>query len=221
MYRLSLAHRRKLDHSETTMSPDVNIVCFRHCSDSAIFCKKIPKKCPICDDVIFEFAITPFQIPNPFTNARQKPTSLVIKPSSGTFLDVNYSPHDDLHIGIVSTNCEIFEYDERGLVINDFANWRHCISIEDLIPEPWNDYWDKILEDFADKSRWKSCCYHPVKFNCFNFVIEFGKALECRTFKYENKEDLCEDLVLPKMRESLRYIAIYNRLRDCDWFIED
>ncbi|XP_015119837.1 MKRN2 opposite strand protein [Diachasma alloeum] len=201
------------------MSENFEIICFKHCDERSIFCREVPRSCPTCAEVITDFSHTPFQLPNPFSNGRDKPTSIIMKPSSGIFLDVSYRPVDDLHIGIVDSKRRIFEYDQRGFVFNDFTKWRHCISFDGLVPESWSEHWDNVLVDLSRSPQWKDSHYHPVEFNCFDFILEFIKKLGCKDFLYESKEHVCRDLILPKMKDALRYIAIYNSLRDANCYI--
>ncbi|XP_011308238.1 MKRN2 opposite strand protein isoform X2 [Fopius arisanus] len=138
---------------------------------------------------------------------------------SGIFLDTCYTPENDLHIGIVDSKGRIFEYDQRGLVFNDLSNWRHCISLDPRVPESWYEHWDKIIIDLSRNPQWNQSNYHPLEFNCFDFVLEFIKNLGCNDFYYGSKEDICRDLIIPRMRESLRYISIHNNLRETNYYI--
>ncbi|XP_063976610.1 MKRN2 opposite strand protein [Diachasmimorpha longicaudata] len=201
------------------MCENFEIICFKHCGDRSIFCREVPRSCPACAKVLADFSQPPFQLPNPFSNGRDKIMSIIIKPSSGIFLDVSYRHTHDLHIGIVDSNRRIFEYDQRGFVFNDFTKWSHCISFDRLVPESWSEYWDKILIDLARNPQWTDSRYDPVEFNCFDFVLEFMKKLGCKDFFYESKEHVCKDLILPKMKEALRYLGIYNRLRSANIYI--
>lgn len=71
------------------MHGDPGILCFQHCEkDVKIFCFDLPKICPLCkkDLLTTELRIPPFRIPYPFTGAKKMPCSVVIKPTSGDFL---------------------------------------------------------------------------------------------------------------------------------------
>ncbi len=65
------------------------ILCFQHCEKGTnITCLRVPEVCPLCHRQI-EFTpmeIPPFRIPSPFISCRDKPCSLLIKPTMGSFL---------------------------------------------------------------------------------------------------------------------------------------
>ncbi|PSN38459.1 hypothetical protein C0J52_15613 [Blattella germanica] len=69
------------------MDTDPGILCFQHCS-SKVFCFELPEKCPICNSSLTtaNFRLLPFRIPYPFVRAIQHPCAIVIKPTTGDFL---------------------------------------------------------------------------------------------------------------------------------------
>jgi len=68
---------------------DPNILCFQHCEPkSKVFCLHLPANCPICDVPLTSVPLytPPFQVPYPFTNPEKVPTSVIIRPTEGDFL---------------------------------------------------------------------------------------------------------------------------------------
>ncbi|XP_014604630.1 PREDICTED: MKRN2 opposite strand protein [Polistes canadensis] len=190
---------------------DPGIICFRHCNIKSVFCKTIPEECPLCKEFIVSFRIEPFRIPYPFTNATSQSTSIVIKPSHGTFLD-NYEINDLLHIGVVNSNGNLFEFDRYGLIINNFAQWTSCIAMQ-VVPASWDYYWDEILNIMRQDIKWKSINYNEDTMNCFDFVREFLYKLNYTNLQFKNAEDMCRELILPKLYEAVRYITLYKKLK--------
>ncbi|XP_015173802.1 PREDICTED: MKRN2 opposite strand protein [Polistes dominula] len=198
---------------------DPGIICFRHCNIKNVFCKTIPEECPLCKEFIVNFRIEPFRIPYPFTNATSQSTSIVIKPSRGTFLD-NYEINDLLHIGVINSSGNLFEFDRYGLIINNFAQWTSCIAIE-VVPSSWNYYWDEILNIMRQDSKWKPINYNEDTMNCFNFVREFLYKLNYTNLQFKSAENMCRELILPKLHEAVRYITLYKKLKYGEYFISD
>ncbi|XP_051159110.1 MKRN2 opposite strand protein [Leptopilina boulardi] len=201
------------------MTSRPTIICFKHCLSESIFCNKVPSICPLCKKSIVTFKLEPFEIPYPFINAKQNPTSIILRPSYGDFLH-NFNINQDLHIGVVNSNGEIFEFDKRGLVKNDFSKWTNCISLK-LIPKSWELHWDETLEIITKNSKWKTNNYHELTFNCFNFIIEFLELLKFENIQFMNKEEMCENLILPKLQEAMRFISLYRKLLTNNYIVQN
>lgn len=196
-----------------------SIICFKHCSSESIICKQVPTVCPLCQKSTTTFILEPFQIPFPFTKATENPTSIVIRPSSGDFLN-NFNTNSDLHIGIVNSTCHIFEFDKRGLTKNDFTKWTNCFALK-LVPSSWELHWDETLETTCQSLKWQSHNYDDKLMNCFNFVIEFLRLLKYESVQFMTKEDMCEAFILPKLQEALRYISLYRKLINVNCFLQN
>ncbi|XP_044015401.1 MKRN2 opposite strand protein, partial [Aphidius gifuensis] len=200
------------------MSDNYNVICFKHNNKclSTIFCRNIPNKCPNCL-LNLDLTIPPFKLPCPFTNAANNKSCLIIRPSIGTFL--NYELNNDLHIGIINSNKQLYEFDNRGIVVNDFDNWKSCI-VFDNFEESWHSYFDEIINNklLNNKlTKWNKNNYHPINFNCFNFIIEFLNELKYPNYFYNNKIDICDKLILPKIHEAMRFIKIYKHIEKHDF----
>ncbi|XP_018303149.1 MKRN2 opposite strand protein [Mycetomoellerius zeteki] len=200
------------------MNNDPGIICFRHCKTKNVFCMQIPATCPVCSLQMQNFIIDPFRVPYPFANAT--PTSVVIRPSQGSFLDDYDVTPDDLHIGIVNSSGGIVEFDKEGLIINDITKWTDCIVLE-LVPAAWTAQWDETLLLMSKDLKWKSINYNAINMNCFNFVLEFINNLGYRDLRFESKEELCERLILSKMYKVMRYLSLYSTLKDQEYLLSD
>lgn len=201
------------------MNSDPGIVCFRHCQAKSVFCKHIPMTCPVCSSQMQNFIVDPFRIPYPFANATQNPTSIVIRPSRGTFLD-DYDVTHDLHVGIVNSNGCVVEFDKNGLVINDVARWTNCVAFR-IVPVAWTIKWDETLSCMSKDLKWRSINYNEITMNCFDFVLEFVNNLEFTDLKFASKEDLCEKLILLKIQDAVRYSLLYRTLKNHEYLLSD
>lgn len=71
-------------------SVDIEIISFQHCDPSKkIFCLDYPESCPICQENLDEntqLLINPFFIPCPFVSFKSTSCCIVIRPTSGDFL---------------------------------------------------------------------------------------------------------------------------------------
>lgn len=201
------------------MDNDPGIICFRHCSVKNIFCKTIPETCPVCSLGISNYIVEPFRIPYPFINAIHNPTSIVIRPSVGSFLE-DYDVTYDLHIGITNSKGNIFEFDKNGLIINDVAKWKNCIVLK-IVPASWTVQWDETLQYILEDLKWNSVNYHIINMNCFDFILEFFNHLGYVDLKFASKEDLCEKLILSKFQNAMRYISLYKALKNEEFLLSD
>lgn len=202
------------------MNNDPGIVCFRHCSTKNVFCQHVPVTCPVCLLQMQNFVVDPFRVPYPFANAIHSPTSIIIRPSRGSFLDNYDVTCDDLHIGIVNSSGGILEFDKEGLITNDMARWTDCIALE-VIPVAWTAQWDETLLLMSKNLKWKSVNYNAISMNCFNFVLDFFNNLGYPDLRFVSKEDLCERLILLKMQNAVRYVSLYRALKDQEYLLSD
>ncbi|EZA54177.1 hypothetical protein DMN91_001427 [Ooceraea biroi] len=201
------------------MNKDPGIMCFRHCSTKSVFCKQIPTTCPACSSQMQNFITDPFRIPYPLVNAAHSPTSIVIRPSCGSFLD-DYDATHDLHVGIVDSNGSVVEFDKTGLIVNDVARWIDCVAFK-VVPIAWTIRWDETLCLMSRDVKWKSINYDEIHMNCFNFVLEFFNNLRYADLRFTNKEDLCERLILSKIQTAIRYSSLYRVLKNQEYLISD
>ncbi|XP_053988266.1 MKRN2 opposite strand protein [Hylaeus anthracinus] len=199
------------------MSRDPGILCFRHCCNKSIFCKSVPKICPICQSSIANYNTEPFLIPYPYTNAIYQPAAVVVRPSQGNFLN-EYSILNDLHIGITNSQGIVHEYDKQGIIINDHSKWTDCIALK-ITPICWDYHWDETLQAILKDNKWRSDNYDEVTMNCFNFVIEFINNLQYMNMIFISKENMCDKLILAKIQEAVKYNSVFKSLEHNDYFI--
>ncbi|XP_043282898.1 MKRN2 opposite strand protein [Venturia canescens] len=196
----------------------VSLICYKHCNDKSIFCKEVPIACPLCKTVVTRYVLEPFRIPCPFAEASGNPCALVVKPSFGNFLQ-DYKPTDDLHIGLTNSVGRIFEFDARGLTINDLTKWKNCLVINTSVPESWYSRWDEVLEELCTGSNWNLVNYNPTSYNCFDFVMNFLTLLNYKDLTFLDKTTLCSSFVLPKLRDVLRYVSLYRNLQSNEYYV--
>lgn len=201
------------------MSLDPGIICFKHCSSKAIFCKKVPDICPLCQSFISKYVLEPFRLPNPFAKGKECPATILLRPSRGDFLN-DYKVCDDLHIGIVDSKGCILEFDKPGIIRDGYLNWQNCLALK-MVPESWADHWDETIEKICNEDKWAAKNYDGDSFNCFTFVLEFLKALKYREADFSDKEDFCRRFVVPKIQDALKFINFYRNLKDAEHFLSN
>ncbi|XP_076184088.1 MKRN2 opposite strand protein-like [Ptiloglossa arizonensis] len=199
------------------MARDPGIICFRHCCTKSIFCKSVPKICPICRLCIVDYNIEPFLIPYPYKNAAYQPAAVVVRPSQGNFL-TDYHIVNELHIGITNSKGIVFEFDKQGVIINDHSKWTDSIVLK-ITPTSWDNHWDETLQAMLKDIKWKSENYDEVKMNCFNFVMEFINNLHYTNIIFASKENMCDKLILSKIQEAVKYNSVFKKLENNDYFI--
>lgn len=197
------------------MSAHSQILCFKHCERS-IFCRNIPEQCPLCHVDLSNCSVQPFVLPYCCANAKENPPAIVLKPTVGRFID--YVVTEDLHIGIVDSLGNLYEFDQRGITINDYTKWLDCVIIN-VVPESWYNHWDEIIGNFINDIKWSACNYNSNNMNCYDFIIEFLRQLNYTDLHYVDKEHICKQLLLPKLSYTLRYLSIYRNLIDKPYYI--
>ncbi|KAJ3633882.1 hypothetical protein MTP99_010801 [Tenebrio molitor] len=110
-----------------------------------MFCFLLPEKCPVCETDLSQtnFSLLPFRVPYPFIRASQYPCSVIIKPTSGDFLNDYYNSMD-LHIGVTTSTGTIVEFDKNGLRRHRSEQWGQCLLL-DQAPGSWTEHWDNTL----------------------------------------------------------------------------
>ncbi|KZC09681.1 hypothetical protein WN55_00814 [Dufourea novaeangliae] len=198
------------------MAYNPGIICFRHCCSESIFCKSVPKLCPICQSCIINCNIEPFLVPYPYTNATYHPVAIVVRPSQGSFIN-DYTAAKDLHIGVTNSKGIVFEFDRQGLIVNDHCRWTDCVAFK-IVPSSWENHWDETLERMLKDTKWKSKNYDEVDMNCCNFVMEFVNNLQYTNIKFASKEDMCNELIMSKIQDAIKYNYVLKKLEKNDYF---
>eukprot|EP00096_Caligus_rogercresseyi_P008874 TRINITY_DN2889_c0_g1_i1.p1 TRINITY_DN2889_c0_g1~~TRINITY_DN2889_c0_g1_i1.p1 ORF type:complete len:281 (+),score=83.66 TRINITY_DN2889_c0_g1_i1:100-942(+) len=198
------------------------ILCFEHCSSQS-FALRLPEKCSMCRTKLTEcsMSIPPFEVPSPFSRARDYPCSVVLKPTQGDFLR-DYRNGTNLHIALTNSRGSVIEYDEEGIHQDRTKTWNRCIVLDicdsslGLTSDPdWGEYWDMILYGFLSRSSlWTEETYDELNHNCFEFVLAFLRALKQNPFSAlsHNKVTFCERFILPKTTLAAKYIALYRKI---------
>ncbi|KAG5868397.1 hypothetical protein JTB14_006830 [Gonioctena quinquepunctata] len=152
----------KILRKTSTMDP--GIICFQHCGPK-IFCFSLPEICPVCKGDLnnSNFSLLPFRIPYPFIQASQYPCAVVIKPTTGDFLN-DYLNSKDLHVGVTTSRGNIVEFDKNGLRHHRSKQWGQCLLL-DQVPGPWRDHWDDALEKVCSQECWSSELYREDTHN--------------------------------------------------------
>ncbi|CAG9863097.1 unnamed protein product [Phyllotreta striolata] len=194
---------------------DPGIICFQHCGPK-VFCFTLPESCPTCHQDLnaADFSLLPFRVPYPFIKASQYPCAVVIKPTTGDFLN-DYHNSKDLHIGVTTSDGRVVEFDRQGLRNHRSAHWNQCLLLEQA-PGPWWEHWDEVLGAVSAQTCWSPEIYREDTHNCFSFVLTFlvtlgyGKlsgAAKCKTV-------FCENFIIPRTSSAGKYISLYRRLKN-------
>lgn len=198
-------------------SDDGVILCFQHCEKANILCLQVPSDCPICglelQDV--ELRVPPFRIPYPFKEAKYSPCCVVIRPSSGDFLN-QYSSASDLHTGITDSKGRIYEFGTEGLKVGKSSIWNQCVAVPIITyhNSSWHEFWDYTLDIIEGQDAWTSSKYDEHNHNCYSFVMAFLRMLQLPNLKpsLKDKVTFCTDVIIPHTRSAARYIALYRKL---------
>lgn len=210
---------RKIFHEPNipvfNMDTDPGILCFQHCGPVNIFCFELPLKCPICGTPLAtaNFRLLPFRVPYPFVRATQHPCSIVIKPTTGDFLN-DYFNSKDLHIGVTDSKGNVVEFDRAGLQRADTHQWKQCLVL-DGAAGPWSDHWDSTLSHVAHQDCWTAARYNEVDFNCYTFVLSFLRSLRYGRLSEaaDNRTEFCEKFIIPRTTAAGKYISLFRKLR--------
>ncbi|XP_070133146.1 MKRN2 opposite strand protein [Drosophila bipectinata] len=230
--------------STTTITSDPGILCFHHCNVK-VFCFTLPHTCPHCTAPLYADAdadtdtdanantnadpnaeldkavgprLLPFRLPYPFVRATQHPCAIVLRPSTGDFLN-DYNNATDLHIAVTTSGGDIVEFDRIGLRRHrrddNPAEWRQSLLVGD-VPEPWHDFWDEVLQQICAQSvRWSIASYEEETHNCYAFVLAFLQALGHAPLSEaaRSKTAFCEQCIVPRTTTAGKYISLYRKLR--------
>ncbi|KAH8325722.1 hypothetical protein KR067_005474 [Drosophila pandora] len=224
--------------STTTITSDPGILCFHHCNVK-VFCFTLPHTCPHCTAPLYADAdantnanadpnsdvdkavgprLLPFRLPYPFVRATQHPCAIVLRPSTGDFLN-DYNNATDLHIAVTTSGGDIVEFDRIGLRRHrrddNPTEWRQSLLVGD-VPEPWHDFWDEVLQQICAQSvRWSIASYEEETHNCYAFVLAFLQALGHAPLSEaaRSKTAFCEQCIVPRTTTAGKYISLYRKLR--------
>ncbi|CAG9823467.1 unnamed protein product [Phaedon cochleariae] len=193
---------------------DPGIICFQHCGPK-IFCFSLPDSCPVCEKALdnANFSLLPFRVPYPFVQASQYPCAVVIKPTTGDFMN-DYFNSKDLHVGVTTSKGTIVEFDKNGLRHHASLQWGQCLLL-DRAPGPWRDHWDATLRSVCAEDCWSPEDYRENSHNCYSFVLKFlvdlGYGSLSRAAK--SRTHFCEEFIIPRTTSAGKYISLYRKLK--------
>uniref|UniRef100_A0A0A1X9X4 MKRN2 opposite strand protein n=1 Tax=Zeugodacus cucurbitae TaxID=28588 RepID=A0A0A1X9X4_ZEUCU len=169
--------------------------------------------------------LLPFRLPYPFIRASQYPCAIVLRPTTGDFLN-DYNNSTDLHIAVTTSTGCVVEFDRYGLRRHRpdnarMSDWWQCLLVGD-VPEPWYDYWDDILQQICNQpDRWTVSHYQEDNHNCYTFVLAFLQALayDKLSAAARSKTGFCEKYIVPRTTTAGKYISLYRKLRDTGIYV--
>ncbi|XP_067624439.1 uncharacterized protein [Eurosta solidaginis] len=169
--------------------------------------------------------LLPFRLPYPFIRASQYPCAIILRPTTGDFLN-DYNNSTDLHIAVTTSTGCVVEFDRHGLRRHRadtvrMSDWWQCLLVGD-VPEPWYDYWDDILKQICNQSdRWTIAHYQEDSHNCYTFVLAFLQALDYDKLSAAacSKTTFCEKYIVPRTTQAGKYISLYRKLRDTGVYV--
>ncbi|XP_055838436.1 MKRN2 opposite strand protein [Episyrphus balteatus] len=207
----------------TTVTSDPGILCFHHCTVK-VFCFNLPNVCPNCncemDRTMPKFM--PFRLPYPFIRASQYPCGIVLRPTTGDFLN-DYNNSMDLHIGVTTSHGSIVEFDRNGLQRRSDNNaWWQCLLVGD-VPDPWHDLWDDVLMQICKQPHWTIDHYNEETYNCYTFVLKFLEALGYAGLSEaaQSKTVFCEKYIVPRTTTAGKYISLYRKLMESGLYMHN
>uniref|UniRef100_A0A6I9VKF4 uncharacterized protein LOC105231228 n=2 Tax=Bactrocera dorsalis TaxID=27457 RepID=A0A6I9VKF4_BACDO len=175
--------------------------------------------------VVGSTRLLPFRLPYPFIRASQYPCAIVLRPTTGDFLN-DYNNSTDLHIAVTTSTGCVVEFDRYGLRRHRpdntrMSDWWQCLLVGD-VPEPWYDYWDDILQQICNQpDRWTVSHYQEDSHNCYTFVLAFLQALayDKLSAAARSKTSFCEKYIVPRTTTAGKYISLYRKLRDTGIYV--
>lgn len=198
---------------------DPKILCFQHLKNEIkIFCFEFPRFCKFCnaDLLISDLHIPPFRVPYPFKYSSKAINTVVIKPTTGDFLN-NYENSSDLHIGVTDSKGFVVEYDVNGLRRTKAHKWNQCLSIKVLqhMTPSVQSYWDHVLYETFTENCWTPARYNAESHNCYSFVLSFLRALQLEELEPHifDKIVFCKHFVTPQTHLAAKYISVYRKLK--------
>jgi len=203
-----------------------HILCFEHCGKKVFSVSSLPEQCPSCSTDLLDcdLKIPPFAVPSPFKRAIDFPCSIVIKPTTGTFL-TDYTNKSNLHIAVTDSRGEVVEFDQHGLHRERSLEWNQCLVVglaeaeplvADMVGDPdWGEYWDLCLDHTLANKDWSSHAYSEEENNCFSFVLSLLTELNQHPFTEwaSSKVSFCQKLILPKTVLAGKYIMLFRKLQ--------
>ncbi|XP_036328942.1 uncharacterized protein LOC118741174 [Rhagoletis pomonella] len=180
---------------------------------------------PLGGGIVGSTRLLPFRLPYPFIRASQYPCAIVLRPTTGDFLN-DYNNSTDLHIAVTTSTGCVVEFDRHGLRRHRADNtrmteWWQCLLVGD-VPEPWYDYWDEILQQICNQpDRWTVAHYQEDSHNCYTFVLAFLQALayDKLSAAARSKTSFCEKYIVPRTTTAGKYISLYRKLRDTGIYV--
>jgi len=161
----------------------------------------------------------PFRLPYPFVKATQTQAAVILRPTSGDFLN-DYNNNTDLHIAVTTSQGMIVEFDSHGLRTHDVnvetkKSWRQCLVVE-TIPEAWHEFWDEVLIKTSELPAWTAESYDKDTHNCYSFVLTFLQTVGFGDLSRvaSNRTLFCERFICPRTVVAGKYISLYRKIRD-------
>ncbi|KAL8571170.1 hypothetical protein ACOMHN_010631 [Nucella lapillus] len=209
-----------MERLELKAWPDLK--CFQHCDRNLnILCCSVPPVCPICrqDTATTPMRIPPYILPSPFVTSGLAPCSIVMKPTSGNFIQ-HYSNTADLHIGVTDSSGRCCDFDEGGLHRGD--QWQQCVAVPLLShrdgagSQSVASTWDHMLAAFADHRVWTVYRYDESDCNCFDFVLQLLQFAGLQRSLGErvvgSKQAFCQEFLQQKTLRAAQYVSLYRQV---------
>uniref|UniRef100_A0A8C4R3C1 MKRN2 opposite strand protein-like C-terminal domain-containing protein n=1 Tax=Eptatretus burgeri TaxID=7764 RepID=A0A8C4R3C1_EPTBU len=121
-----------------------------------------------------------------------------------------YKTDDDLHVGITSSNGEVFSFGPDG-VGRDGDGWGQCLVVPLLGASALavRHAWDAWLDTFSEIPAWQSLRYDEHHHNCLDFALDFWNSVLAREQHPPlSKLDFTALYVLPVLRRASRYLFL-------------
>lgn len=148
----------------------------------------------------------------------------------------------DLHIGVTTSAGTIVEFDQRGLRhtpaptsptslrthatpqngSSASSDWSQSLLVADAAPDAWHEHWDEVLAAVcAQPDTWTSGRYEAHTHNCYSFVLAFLRRLDYGSLSRaaHNRTLFCERYIMPRTTAAGKYISLYRKLRDCEFYV--
>jgi len=190
---------------------------------SSLYSFRVRDLCPKCNHSLnniedetsssgndFHIHEPPFSISKPF--------SIVVQPS-GRQPFSKYTSSSILHVGVSTSQGNVFHFDERGFHYDDF--WKECVSVP-LFPTPSTttqisgETWDSELQSYHEIQKAQhmlpSHGYQALENNCYSYVIGFLNHIRLESSSNHNKYSIVSRFIEPVVQHLESYLRIHDEV---------
>jgi hypothetical protein len=206
-------------------SIEKGIKCFKHCS-SYILCFQVPGYCPICSENMVLCRIPLFVLKCPLIKleTNRQPIhscTLLLQPTDSSLQSLILDDGCDLHIAVVDSNFNVFDFDFNGLNVNS-RQWfdQYSILLQLKTIDNKTREWNLILNRMWLKRHksWSNHQYNVESNNCLDFVVkclsDFSVYDETFRLNKNQMKSFLSSIIEPTFKESIEYLRSLIEIKE-------